>query len=65
MSKLQPIMPEVLSVEDARAFIGIGRTKFYELVKAKEIVPRKLGKRTLVMRTDLVALLDRLPREAA
>jgi hypothetical protein len=65
MRRKEQIQPEAMCVEDALRFIGIGRTKFYELVKEKRIVPRKIGRRTLVLRNDLLNMLDSLPSEAA
>lgn len=48
-----------VTVNDALAMLGIGRTRFYELVKAGEIQTIKLGRRRLVQ----VASLQRLASE--
>lgn len=45
--------PELISVGDALALLGIGRTKLYELIGAKEIETVKIGKRTLIRRASL------------
>jgi excisionase family DNA binding protein len=49
------------TVEEAVAYSGIGRTKLYQLFKAGAIVPRKAGKRTLILADDLNRLLRSLP----
>ena len=38
------------TVNEAAAALGIGRTFLYELIKAGEIRPAKLGSRTLIPR---------------
>lgn len=53
------ITPLTISVNDALAMLGIGRTRFYELVAAGEIQTIKLGRRRLVQ----VASLQRLASE--
>ncbi len=53
------ITPLTISVNDALAMLGIGRTRFYELVAAGEITTIKLGRRRLVQ----VASLQRLASE--
>ena len=50
------------TVAQAVEFSGIGRTKFYELIKQGKIVPRKVGKRTLVIRDELIEFLNNLPK---
>tara|TARA_R110002051_G_scaffold43831_3_gene89413 strand:- start:10063 stop:10248 length:186 start_codon:yes stop_codon:yes gene_type:complete len=49
------------SVSDVIEMIGIGRTKFYQLVADGEIKTRKIGNRTLVLAADLDAWLAALP----
>jgi excisionase family DNA binding protein len=53
--------PLAYSVNDALRLLGIGRTKFYALVKNGAIPTRKLGTRTLVLAKDLEAFIDGLP----
>jgi excisionase family DNA binding protein len=38
---------------------GISRSKIYELIKAKELNPVKIGRSTLLRRLDIEDLLDR------
>jgi excisionase family DNA binding protein len=42
--------------------IGIGRTKVYRIIADGKLPARKLDGRTLVLRSDLEAYLDQLPR---
>ena len=51
-----------LTVAQSVEFSGIGRTTFYELIKQGHIVPRKVGKRTLVIRDELIEFLNNLPK---
>ncbi|WP_082443133.1 MULTISPECIES: helix-turn-helix domain-containing protein [unclassified Sphingomonas] len=59
VSGTRSVAPLTISVNDALAMLGIGRTRFYELVAAGEIQTIKLGRRRLVQ----VASLQRLASE--
>lgn len=52
---------EGLSVTEASEIAGIGRTKIYEAISDGRIKARKLGKRTLILRSDLHGFLQELP----
>lgn len=54
-----------LSVQEAAAALCISRPTIYRLIARGELATFKLGSRTLILRTDLEALLDRLTRRAA
>lgn len=41
--------------------MGIGRTKLYALIKAKEIPLRKIGVKTIILRQDVDSYLSALP----
>lgn len=47
------------SINEAVEASGIGRTTIYKLIEAGELTPVKIGKRTLIRRCDLEALLER------
>jgi excisionase family DNA binding protein len=49
-----------LSIEEARAATGIGRTKIYEAINSGILRARKLGKRTIILKDDLDAFLSGL-----
>ena len=52
---------EGLSVSEACTMAGIGRTKIYQAITSGELVARKYGKRTIILRRDLHAFLAALP----
>ena len=53
--------PEGLSISEACAVAGIGRTKIYQAITEGHLKARKCGKRTLVLRGDLRDFLASLP----
>lgn len=53
--------PMAYSVADVLKMVGIGRTKFYQLVTAGEIKTRKIGNRTVVLAAELDVWLASLP----
>jgi hypothetical protein len=60
------IRPRALRVVDAAKYIGIGRTKMFELIKAGRVDARHNGGVVIVTVASLDAYLDSLPdaREA-
>jgi excisionase family DNA binding protein len=52
---------EGLSVTEACAVAGIGRTKIYEAISSGALKARKFGKRRIILRSDLHAFLAALP----
>ena len=52
---------EGLSITEACRIAGIGRTKIYEAIAGGHLKARKLGKRTIVLRSDLNFFLTSLP----
>jgi excisionase family DNA binding protein len=57
MSEALPIKPITVTVATALAVTGLGRTKFYELIKAGRVRTIHIGKRTLVEYRSLEELL--------
>jgi len=55
---------EGLSIAEACAMAGLGRTKLYQAIGAGSLQARKFGKRTIILRADLRAFLEGLPRAA-
>jgi excisionase family DNA binding protein len=58
MSETCPLKPITVTVATALAVTGIGRTKFYELVKEGRIRTVAIGRRTLVIFADLEKLAE-------
>ena len=52
---------EGLSISEACAVAGIGRTKLYQAIADGHLKARKCGKRTLILRGDLRDFLTSLP----
>jgi hypothetical protein len=50
-----------LSVRSFCESVGIGRTRFYQEVKAGRLRVRKVGSRTIVLAADAEEWLNRLP----
>lgn len=50
-----------LTISDAVAYSGIGRSSLYKLFSEGKIVPRKVGKRTLILKAELDAFVNSLP----
>jgi excisionase family DNA binding protein len=57
----QPVEREGLSIAEACAVAGIGRTKIYEAIAEGSLKARKCGKRTLILRDELRDFLAALP----
>jgi excisionase family DNA binding protein len=53
-----------LSVREACELSSLGRTSFYKFVKSGQIPTRKLGRRTIVLLSELERALKSLPRAA-
>lgn len=53
--------PVAYSVSDVLKLVGISRSKFYQVVNARQIKIRKIGNRTIILAGDLDAWLASLP----
>ena len=54
--------PMVLGVNDAATFIGLKRSRLYELIADGTIDARKLGSRTVVSIASLRSYVENAPR---
>jgi excisionase family DNA binding protein len=54
-----------LSTGEAGAVAGVGLNTIYRAINSGELVARKLGARTLILRSDLEAWLQKLPKAVA
>lgn len=50
------------SIQEVSDLVGLGKTKIYAAIKSGELKARKYGKRTLVLKQDVEAFLNNLPR---
>ena len=57
------VEPFALGVKDAAAFIGLSRSRLYELISDGSIVARKLGSRTVVPVENLKSFVANAPRK--
>ncbi|WP_083656017.1 helix-turn-helix domain-containing protein [Mongoliimonas terrestris] len=57
--------PFAYRVNAACRVLGIGRTKLYGLINEGRIRPIKIGRRVLIPRSELEALVKRLEEERA
>jgi excisionase family DNA binding protein len=54
-------VPEALSPQQTCEVGGFGKSTFYRLINEGLLPAKKLGKKTLVLRSDLLAFLNSLP----
>ena len=57
------IAPKAVSPAEGAQLCNISRTKFYELLN-REIPARKIGRRTIVLVSDIEKFLNELPTAA-
>lgn len=53
--------PLLLPLPEACKALGLGRSKLYELIASGNITTRKVGRKTLIPREELVRFAARLP----
>ena len=58
------IEPLVLGVKDAATFVGLSKSRLYELISDGTIEARKLGARTVVPVASLRSYVENAPRLA-
>nr|WP_316651405.1 helix-turn-helix domain-containing protein [uncultured Gellertiella sp.] len=54
-----------VTIPEATAMSGLGRTFLYKLFNEGKLTPRKAGKRTLILVSELEAYLNNLPKGGA
>jgi excisionase family DNA binding protein len=58
----EPPAMRAYSIPQAMFALNIGRDKLYKLIREGKLPARKLGRKTLILATDLEAFLESLPR---
>ena len=57
-----PLEFAAYSIPQVMGKIGIGRDTLYKLIRQGNLPARKLGRRTVVLESDLQAFIEALPR---
>lgn len=65
MTQAEQIAPLSVSVEDAARIVGFSRSGIYELIASGEIKGFKLGRRRLILMSELKSWIERAARENA
>ena len=55
----------VYSVRQLQHELGIGRTQVYRMINSGQLIPRKLGHKTVFLSEDIHRLVASLPKEDA
>lgn len=50
--------PDILTVMELKEMLGIGREQAYELVKAKDFPVRRIGRRIIIYKPNLIKWLE-------
>jgi excisionase family DNA binding protein len=61
--KVEDNLSLLVSVEQAAAILGIGRTRFFDLVMSHSVTSVKIGRRRLIVRSSLAEFVERLVRD--
>lgn len=65
MEQANQIVPLSVSVEDAARIVGYSRSGVYELIAAGDLKAFKLGRRRLILMTELKAWIERAAQVGA
>jgi excisionase family DNA binding protein len=52
-----------LTIQEAAQLSSLGRTSIYKAIREGQLISRKYGTRTVIMRADLTSFLTNLPVE--
>ncbi len=58
------VQREGLSIAEACEMVGVGKTTLYQLIKEGRIKKRKIGMRSIILRSDVKQFLLELSRAA-
>ncbi|KJZ43454.1 helix-turn-helix domain-containing protein [Pseudomonas fluorescens] len=65
MEQAHQIAPLSVSVEDAARIVGYSRSGVYELIASGDLKAFKLGRRRLILMTELKAWIERAAKDGA
>jgi excisionase family DNA binding protein len=54
--------PAAYTISQASKILALGRTSVYAAIKARTLIARKSGRRTLILAADLQRFLNELPQ---
>ena len=58
------LLKAAYSVNETLALLSLGRTTLYQLVKDGDLVPTKIGRKTLFAAPDIASLLNKRRQQA-
>jgi excisionase family DNA binding protein len=58
----ETLQPEGLSPDETAVVAGCGRTVVFQLIADGKLPAKKIGKKTIILRADLMKFLQNLPR---
>ncbi|MFJ2465064.1 MULTISPECIES: helix-turn-helix domain-containing protein [unclassified Pseudomonas] len=65
MEQANQISPLSVSVEDAARIVGYSRSGVYELIASGDLKAFKIGRRRLILMTELKAWVERAAKDGA
>jgi excisionase family DNA binding protein len=65
MEQANQISPLSVSVEDAARIVGYSRSGVYELIASGDLKAFKVGRRRLILMTELKAWVERAAKDGA
>ena len=65
MAQTQAIQPLSVGIEEAARSLGIARSMMYEMVGKGEIQSFKIGRRCLILASELKSFIERVAQDGA
>ncbi len=65
MSDEEPPLPRLVTVDEAKKLLCLGTTAIYELMKTGELRRIKIGRKTVLLVSDIQSFINRKVAEAA
>jgi excisionase family DNA binding protein len=65
MSDEEPPLPRLVTVDEAKKLLCLGTTAIYELMKTGELRRIKIGRKTVLLASDIQIFINRKVAEAA
>jgi excisionase family DNA binding protein len=65
MHSEEPPLPRLVTVDEAKKLLCLGTTAIYELMKTGELRRIKIGRKTVLLASDIQSFINRKVAEAA